>query len=143
MQFNQKGLDLIKQFEGCKLAAYQDLKGIWTIGYGQTGPDIVEGLVWDQRQCDIALDDHCVKLGAAIENLIEPYVTNNEFSAMVCLAYNIGIGAFGGSTLLRLFNAHNTKGASDQFLVWDKVNGETVAGLLRRRQAEQALFNEG
>ncbi|KQD16250.1 lysozyme [Acinetobacter baumannii] len=67
-------------------------------------------------------------------------LTQNQFDALVSLAYNIGSGAFKGSTLLKLLNKGDYKGAADQFLVWNKAGGKVMKGLVRRREAERALF---
>lgn len=137
---NAAGLALIKGFEGCKLTAYQCPAGIWTCGYGATGPDVGPDTVWTQEQADARLQSDLRKfeqgVGAA---LIQP-ATANQFSAMVCLAYNIGLGNFETSTVRRDHNAGNAAGAADAFLMWDEIHGQVCNGLLRRREAERALY---
>ena len=146
MQINQAAVDLVKEFEGLRLTAYRDAVGVWTIGYGTTaaaGVGIVPraGLTITEPQADeylrIALD----KFAAKIAPHIRVPVTDNQFGAIVSLAYNIGPGAFIASTLLRKLNAGDYIGASAQFARWNKAGGKVLAGLTRRRAAERALFD--
>ena len=131
---------IIKEFEGLRLTSYLDQRGVWTVGYGHTGPLIGPGLVIDQPTADSLLAQDVSATAGIIERLVGIWCNQNQFDALVSLAYNIGQGAFRGSTLLRCINQRDMDGAAAQFLVWDKTNGETNPGLLRRRQAEQALF---
>lgn len=140
LQLGAAGLGIIKEFEGCRLAAYQDQRGIWTIGYGHTGSEVVEGLVWTQAQADSALLSDIRTAQAAVLHGVDVAITQNQFDALVSLCFNIGQGNFGSSTLVKQLNMGHTILAGDQFLVWDHVNGTADLGLLRRRQAEQALF---
>lgn len=137
---NQAGLDLIKSFEGCKLDAYLDSVGVPTIGYGSTGSDIALGLSWTQQECEDRLAHDVTKFCAKVESLVTTQVTDNEFAAMVCFAYNLGAGALAGSTLLKKVNANDKASAADEFLKWDHAGGKILLGLTRRRQAERALF---
>lgn len=132
---------LVKRFEGCRLTAYQDAVGIWTIGYGSTGPNVREGLVWTQAQADDDLRRRLVYEFApgVIKALHRPY-TPQQLAAMVCLAYNIGIKAFASSTLVRLFNLGDNVAAESQFARWNKAGGKVLNGLASRRAAEAALF---
>lgn len=141
---SQRGLDLIKSFEGCRLEAYPD-PGTgdkpWTIGWGSTGADIHKGLVWSQKQCDdrLAADAQCVAL--EVDKLIGPAsTTQSEFDALVSFAYNLGIGNLAGSTLLRLHKAGRYEDAAKQFVRWNRAAGRVLAGLTRRRAAEAALY---
>jgi lysozyme len=134
------GISLIKSFETCKLEAYPDPRGVWTVGWGHTGPEVVQGLVWTQDQADaqLAVDLHWAEAG--VTRTVDIAITQNEFDALVSFTFNVGVGSEAHSTLVRYLNAHNIFMAADQFLVWDKVNGVENAGLLRRRQAERQLF---
>jgi len=141
MQISDVGLNLIKQFESCKLIAYQDVRGIWTIGWGTTGPDIIEGIVWTQDQADDRLFQDVQNAVSHVNSLVTVSITQGQFDALSSFAYNVGCGALAGSNLLRLLNAGNPSGASNEFPKWDHANGVVIAGLLRRRLAEQMLFN--
>lgn len=149
-----KAADLIKNFEGIirdklnpsKIIAYQDSIGIWTIGYGSTknpytgekvrqGDVITEATALDWLQQDIK------QRVTAIKKLIKVPVRQNELDALTSLAYNIGLGAFQRSTLLRLLNSNAPKiQVADQFLRWNKAGGKEVRGLTIRRQLERKLF---
>lgn len=140
MQTNNEGLNLLHSFEGCKLESYQDIVGVWTIGYGTTGPDIVKGLKWTQQQVDDRFKKDLVRFENGVSAAVKVPLTSNQFSALVCFAYNVGIQAMAGSTLVKLLNQGKTAEAADQFLRWDMAGGKKVKGLTRRREAERALF---
>lgn len=155
-EVNEAGIELIKTYEGCRLRAYPD-PGTggdpWTIGYGHTGPEVVPGLIWTQEEADARLVEDVERFCEAVDDALTVDVSDNEFAAMVCLTYNIGVGrvddpdtaenegrGFLGSTLLRLVNEGRMDEAADQFLRWNKSGGRVMAGLTRRREAERALF---
>lgn len=139
---NQAGLDLIKSYEKCKLIAYKDVGGVWTIGWGSTGPDVVEGLTWTQAQADERfasdMNSFCSKVEALLHARFN--VGDNEFAALVSFAYNVGAHALATSHLLGLVNMGEFYAAAQEFVKWDHVNGVVVPGLVRRREAEEALF---
>lgn len=139
MKINQAGLDLIKSFEGCRLAAYRDIVGVLTVGFGHTGDDVTRGLVIDQPTADALLESDLYKFEQGVSSLLQAAVTDNQFSALVCFAYNLGLHALAGSHLLKKVNASDLS-AKDEFLKWDRAGGVVVPGLLRRRTAERALF---
>lgn len=141
MKFNKAGLDLIKRFEGCKLKAYSDVGGIWTIGWGSTcNRTVFEGMEITQGEADAMLDDDCASIAGIIRNMVPANLTDNQFSALVCFAYNEGPGRLRSSTLLQLIEKGDFEGAADEFLKWVRVNGKFCKGLLNRRQAERILF---
>ena len=145
MKINQDSLDLVKEFEGLKLTAYADPVGVWTIGYGTTaaagvGVTPVRGLTITAAQAEMFLHRALDKFAAQITPGIKVPVNENQYGALVSLAYNIGPGAFLRSTLLRKLNAGDYAGAADQFRVWNKAKGKVLKGLTRRREAERALF---
>lgn len=137
---NDAGLSLLKSFEGCRLKAYKDIVGVLTIGYGHTGPDVNLGLIWTQDQADQHLAQDLDKFVQGVEDLLEDDVTENQLAALVCFAYNVGLGNLGKSHLLSKLNAGDVQGAANEFLRWNRAGGQVVAGLTRRRQAEKALF---
>lgn len=138
------GQALIKSFEGCKLAAYPDPATgghPWTIGYGATGPGIYKGVVWTQDQADKRFGEDIAAFGDSVSALIGSAATSQaQFDAMVSLAYNVGIGNFRDSSLLRLHKAGDHAGAAAQFARWNKANGAVMAGLTRRREAEAKMY---
>ncbi|MBF2003654.1 MAG: lysozyme [Synechococcales cyanobacterium C42_A2020_086] len=138
-QINAKGLQLLKSFEGLELRAYQDAVGVWTIGYGTTS-GVRPGMVITEAQAEELLKRDLARFERAVSDLVEVPLTDDQFSALVSFAYNVGEGALASSTLLRLLNQRNYQGAADQLLRWDKAGGRPLAGLTRRRRAERALF---
>jgi lysozyme len=139
MLVSPDGLKLIEKFEGLRLHAYQDIGGVWTIGYGHT-KDVQAGDVISIERADALLQDDVFKTSQAVASMLRAQVTQNQFDALVSFAYNVGSNALHQSTLLRFVNARKWAQAADQFLVWNHVKGVESAGLTRRRQAERALF---
>ena len=137
---NGEGFKLLTTFEGCELTAYDDGGGVWTMGYGHTGDDVYPGLTISQTQAEELLRIDLEKFESFVEDAVEAQLNDNQFSALVCFCFNVGPGALGDSTLLRLLNEGNYQGSANQFPVWNKVNGEPWLGLTRRRLAERALF---
>lgn len=145
-QINQAGERLIKSFEGLELEAYPDPgtggKPI-TIGYGATedmdGRPFRLGQVITIAQAEKLFDKDTDRFEAAVEKAA-PTATDNQFAAMVSLAYNVGIGNFTGSTLLKLHNAGDYEGAAQQFKRWNRAAGKVLKGLTRRRLAEEELY---
>ena len=133
------GLNLIKTFEGIRLQAYQDQRGIWTIGDGHTA-GVYAGETITAAQADDFLR---LDLGVAettVNHMVTATLTQDQFDALVSLVFNIGSGNFAHSTLLKTLNEGDTAGAAEQFLMWDHANGVVDPGLLRRREAERAMF---
>lgn len=139
----ETALSLIKRWEECKLTAYPDpgTGGVpWTIGWGSTGPGIRKGVTWTQAQADQRLVEDVGKFMAGVRSAITFPALPREVGAMTSLAYNIGLGAFRGSTLLRKFNAGDLAGAALQFSVWNNAGGRVMAGLVNRREDELRVF---
>lgn len=141
LTYSRNGLALTEQFEGCRLTAYQDQVGVWTIGYGHTGPDVTPGLAITQEQAEALLAKDVSSACSCVNSHVTLALTQNEFDALVDFVFNLGAGAFEGSTLLRELNAGDVTAAAAQFDLWDKAGGAVVAGLLRRRQAETELYS--
>lgn len=136
---SRAGLPLIKQFEGCRLAAYLCPAGVWTIGWGRT-TNVKRGDTCTQAQADAWLVAEYDAFEKKVSGLVRVPVTSNQLGALVSFAYNVGVGALGSSTLLRLLNAGDHAGAAAQFARWNKAGGKALAGLTKRRAAEAALF---
>jgi lysozyme len=131
-------LSLIESFEGCKLKAYKDLRGIWTIGYGHTN-GVYPGQVITQQVAE-ALLQHDIQYASSVVNTHAIPCTQGQFDALVDFVFNLGAGNFLSSTLLKMHLAKNYQGAADQLLRWDHSGGEEIPGLLRRREAERKLY---
>jgi lysozyme len=140
MAWLELALPISRRYEELRLVAYRCPAGVWTIGYGRTGPGIVEGLRWTAGQAETDLRLRFVKLGARIDALVRVELTAGQMAALALLADNIGLEAFRGSTLLRLLNAGDYKGAAGQFDRWNRGGGKVLLGLVRRRREERALF---
>jgi lysozyme len=144
-QIGQKGLNLIKEFEGLRLEAYDDGVGIQTIGYGTikypNGLRVKRGDKITLSQAEEYLKNDLKWAVETVNKVIKVPINQNQFDAMVSLVYNIGATAFTSSTLARKLNQKDYKGASEQFLVWNKAGGKVMNGLVRRRQAEKKLFD--
>jgi lysozyme len=140
MRINEAGLKILKKFEGCKLKAYKDIVGVLTIGYGHTGSDVTDGKTITKGEAEELLLKDLGRFEKGIEDLLKVAVSENQFSALVVFAYNIGLNALSGSTLLKKLNAGDIIGASDQFLRWNRAGGKEVEGLTNRRHAERDLF---
>lgn len=144
MQTSNRGIELIKELEGCELRAYECVAGVLTIGYGHTGKDVTEGMTITQEKAETLLKDDLKKYEEAVEKYVKVEVNQNQFDALVSFVYNVGSGSFSKSTLLKKLNAGDYAGAAEQFLVWNKatVNGvkKELEGLTKRRQKERELF---
>lgn len=143
MKLSQKGKDLIKSFEGLELRVYPDLGtggAPYTAGYGHTGPDVKPGMNVTQAMSDKWFDQDVAKFENGVSNALTVETTQNQFDAMVSLAYNIGLGNFTKSTLLRKHNAKCWQCAAAQFGVWRNAGGKVMTGLIRRRAAERELY---
>ncbi|MCE5180594.1 MAG: lysozyme [Betaproteobacteria bacterium] len=138
---NDLGLELIQHFEGFVPAAYKCPAGVWTIGYGSTGPHVKRGMTITQDEAEELLLRDIARFEKAVDAATyDVSTTDNQFAALVSLAFNIGIGAFSRSTVLRKHRYGETKGAADAFLMWTKAAGRTLSGLVRRREAERRLY---
>jgi lysozyme len=139
MQYSKKGIQLTEGFEGCRLTSYQDTGGVWTIGYGHThlvGP----GMTCTQEQAEIWLRTDMAVAETGVQALVKIPLTQGEYDALVDFAFNCGVGNLRVSTLLKLVNTGDFAHAAAEFEKWDHVNSQVVAGLLRRRLAEEAEF---
>ncbi|WP_336948622.1 lysozyme [Acinetobacter junii] len=144
MKISQVGIDLISSFEDTKLQAYDDGVGVWTIGIGTTvypnGVKVKKGDKCTLEQAKEYFAHDLERFEASVNNLVKVPLSQNQFDALVSLTYNIGQTAFSNSTLLKKLNAKDYQGAADQFIRWNKGGGKVMKGLVRRREAERALF---
>ena len=136
----QAGLNLIKRFEGCTLVAYLCPANVWTIGYGHTGSDVCEGREITMSKAEEPLRQDAKKFVDGVHKLITVVINQNQFDALVSFAFNLGLGALKGSTLLKYVNEKKFNAAALQFVKWNKANGHVLNGLTLRRQAEAKLF---
>ena len=141
MKISEAGLSLIKSFEGCVLTAYLDAVGIWTVGYGHTGPSVHRGLTITQKLAEDILAQDVRRFELGVLNNVKVNLNQNEFDALVSFSFNVGVNALKNSTLLRLLNDGADRSiVAAEFLRWNKGEDKVLEGLTRRRQAEKALF---
>ncbi|MCU4327744.1 lysozyme [Acinetobacter johnsonii] len=144
MHISPSGIDLICNFEGKRLAAYDDGVGVWTIGFGTTvypnGIKVKKGDTCTEVQAKAYMAHDLKKFETAVNNAVTVPLSQNQFDALVSLAYNIGTNAFSKSTLVKKLNVNDIRGAADQFDVWVNAGGKRMQGLVNRRTVEKALF---
>ena len=145
MRISEKGLAMIEKFEGCLLKASNKLDGVWTIGYGQTGryygKRVRRGMTTTKAEAHAWLRGHSIKTYEdAVTQAVKVPLNQNQFDALVSFTYNVGVGALKQSTALRKLNAGDYAGAADALTMWTKCRRKVLAGLVRRRKEERALF---
>lgn len=133
MNISEKGINLIKKYEGCRLDAYLCPAGVWTIGYGHTA-GVVKGMRVTQQQAENYLRQDCKSSEKAV-NALGKKLNQNQFDALVSFAFNCGIG-----NLKNLCNNRTTEVIGEKLLLYNKAGGKTLPGLVKRRKEEQALF---
>ncbi|MGF6190424.1 lysozyme [Serratia sp. 2723] len=139
MNISTHGSNLIKDFEGLRLQAYQCSADVWTIGYGHTRgvrPDDVITL----EEADNFLQLDIVDSERVVNKLVNAPLTQNQFDALVSFVFNVGEGNFSKSTLLKKINLNDYHGCAQELLRWIHSGGEGIAGLIKRREAEKTLF---
>lgn len=139
------GISLIKKYEGCKLKSYLCPAKVWTIGYGSTfyadGTKVEAGQTISQETANELFLNVLKGFVSGVERSITSKLTQNQFDALVSIAYNIGLGAFRKSTLLKKVNANpNDPTIANSFKAWNKAGGKVLKGLVNRREAEVALY---
>jgi len=145
MKTNKKGIKLLHHFEGCRLKAYLCPAKIWTIGWGNTkyedGSPVKDGDVITQERADKLFESILETFERGVASSVKVDINYNQFSALVCFAYNIGLGAFRNSTLLKLLNKNpSDPSIKEQFMRWNRAGGRVLEGLSRRREAEANLY---
>lgn len=147
MKVGPRAIAMMHHFEGCRLVGYLPTPNdVPTIGWGNTtyldGRKVKLGDRITQAEADALFEGMLQKFAKGVEQLIDGAATTPaQFGAMVCLAYNIGIGAFARSTVLRLHKVGDWDGAAKAFLPWNKQAGRVLTGLVRRRQTEALLYS--
>lgn len=140
-RYSEEGLALTKSFEGLRLEAYEDSAGVWTVGYGHTGPAVFEGQTVTDAEAEAMLLADLEDAVRCVNRRVTAAISQGQFDAMVDFCFNAGRGNFLQSTLLRKVNAGDFAGAAAQFGLWVHAGGEVVPGLVRRRQAEAEMFS--
>lgn len=144
MHVSPSSIDLICDFEGKRLMAYDDGVGVWSIGFGTTiypnGIKVKKGDTCTEAQAKAYMAHDLKRFELAVNNAVNVSLNQNQFDALVSLAYNIGATAFSQSTLVKKLNADDRYGAAQQFDMWVNAGGKRMQGLVNRRAKEKALF---
>ena len=145
MQASQNAINLIKQFEGCRYHPYRDSVGLWTVVYGHLigdGKSLPSGdnRIFTQEEIDSFLVNDLTRTESGINMLLRVPVTQNQYDALCSFCYNLGIGTFQKSTLLKDINAKMWDAAANDLLKFHFAGGVSQPGLVKRRQAEHDLF---
>lgn len=140
MVYSGAGLAITEDFEKCRLVPYQDSKGVWTDGWGNTHGVIPHGPAISQAKADADLVKNTAEAVYAVNHYVAIQLSQPEFDALVDFTFNVGAGNFANSTLLRKLNRGDLAGAANEFEKWDMSGGQHLAGLMRRRLAEKAEF---
>ena len=144
MSVSNKGVDLICEFEGKRLSAYDDGVGVWTIGFGTikypNGVRVKKGDTCTLEQAKEYMRHDLIEFEHTVNSSVKVPLNQNQFDALVSLAYNIGSSAFKSSTLVKKLNTGDYQGAADQFNVWVNAGGKRMQGLVNRRDREKLLF---
>jgi lysozyme len=142
MKTSQDGINIIKKFEGFMPRPYLCPGNVLTIGYGHTGKDVVPTMYITKDKAEELLLKDLERFEECVTKIVNPEINLNQqqFDALVVLAYNIGPEALRRSTLIKVLNTGDYKKASDHFLDWKMAGGKVLAGLIQRRLAEKKLF---
>jgi lysozyme len=139
--YSGTGFALTRSFEGLRLKAYQDSAGVWTIGYGHTGPEVHHGQCISEIEAEALLRSDLASAVRAVQRAVQVDLAQHQFDALVDFCFNVGRGNLLGSSLLRYVNQGEFDSAAVQFGLWVHAGGKVLPGLVRRRAAEAALFS--
>lgn len=139
MNISEKGLQLLKHYEGCELNAYRCSADVLTIGYGHT-KGVTEDMVITQEEADQMLQDEMPEYESYINDMVTVDLNQDQFDAMVCWVYNLGSGNLASSTLLKVLNEGDYEAVPEQMKRWNKAGGKVLNGLIKRRDSEAKLF---
>lgn len=139
---SNEGLEAIARFEGLRLSAYRDAGGVPTIGYGHTGGVQMGQTITRARALALLRQDAQTAV-EGVRQAVRRDISQGQFDALVSFAFNVGVGAMRGSTLIRKLNAGDRTGAAAEFLKWTRAGGRVLPGLVARRKIEQAMFLHG
>lgn len=143
MKTSKQGIDHIGESEGIRLTSYLDTGGVWTIGVGHTGPEVVKGLRITYDKAMEWLAEDVREAEDAVNRLVKVKLSQHQYDMLVSFVFNVGEGQFSKSTMLRLLNSGDYTGAGNQFPRWNMDNGKVITGLTNRRIAEKKIFLEG
>ena len=142
---NERGIEMVKSFEGLALRPYLCPANVWTVGYGATrsstgGPIDLDMEPISEAEAEALLIRDLESSEGLVRRLIKTALTENQYSALTSFTFNVGAGALQRSTLRMKLNRGEFQGAADEFPKWRIAGGRILAGLVRRRAVERALF---
>lgn len=144
MKTSEAGKNIIKGYESLSLHAYICPAGVLTIGWGHTGKDVYQGMVISESTAEALLSKDLIRFENSVSALVTVPLSQNQFDALISFTFNLGAKSLESSTLLKLLNSKDYKGAAEQFPRWNKgkVNGKltVINGLVKRRETERQLF---
>jgi GH24 family phage-related lysozyme (muramidase) len=144
MKISEKGIALICEFGGCRTEAFQDAQGTWTIGYGHSSidgaPAVGPGMTITRDEAVKILTRDLEAFSAGVKSAITATLNDEQFSALVSFAYNVGLGNFRNSLVLKSVNARRFDQVPAELAHWVRAEGKVLPSLIRRRAAEAALF---
>jgi lysozyme len=148
MRISDKGLELIKHFEGLYLESYLCPAGKWTIGYGTTyypdGSLVAKGETCTKEEAEQFLRTNLIEFEECVDKLVEFELEQHQFDALVSFAYNLGCASLKRSTLLKIINVNpNLPTITAEFNKWVNAGGRRLEGLVKRRAAESHLYATG
>lgn len=129
----------VAMWEGTEYKPYRDIVGVLTVCNGYTGPDIIPNKTYGKAECDMLLKKELTVHGLGVLKCTKVPLNQNQYDAFASFTYNVGVGAYCNSTLVRKLNAGDYTGACNQLLRWNRAGGKEVRGLTRRRVAEREL----
>ena len=135
-----RGQAHIRKFEGTRLTSYRCSAGVWTIGTGHTGPEVVEGLTWTAERCEAAFQTDLRTAERAVSELVRVPLTPNQHAVLVSFIFNLGRKALANSTLLTVLNRGGYRLVGPELARWVHAGGRVVQGLVNRREAERAMW---
>ena len=144
MKLNENGLALLRAFEGFRAQSYRDVAGVWTIGYGHTGragpPEVTPQSRMTEPEARALMKRQAETFAKAVRSMLTRELTDDQFSALVSFAFNVGTGAFARSSVLKAVNEGRLDAVPGRLKLWVKARGRVLPGLVRRRAAEAAMF---
>ncbi|WP_144755563.1 lysozyme [Bartonella saheliensis] len=146
-KISKEGLALIKKWEGLRLSAYEDVIGVWAIGYGHTSavgtPHVHKDMRITEEEAEKILCQDLQQFEYIVEQTVTVPLNDEQFAALVSFSYNIGTEAFRNSTLLKKLNKGNYEAVPTELQKWTRVGGKRLRGLVNRRAAEAGLWVQG
>lgn len=134
---------LIPSLEGVEYKPYRDVAGVWTVCNGITGPDVIVGKTYTEKECKDLLQKHLVPYAKSVERSVKVPASEYQKAALISFSFNVGISAFEHSTLLKKLNARDYAGACDELRRWTFAGGKQWKGLMNRRDVEYEVCTWG